>query len=1048
MKSSVSRGGGGKSPSKTLTSLLLWFMVSTHYLQAQSSPEFCQPPAAPLNVALGCGHPCFTGIDPQDIPSFPTATIALDFHFIADASGNNFHCDPNGDPKFYAPTIVQQIIDRANLFFSDPDINAFGSSPKVPDARIRYELYGNPATACDVISFYNNNQSAVFSNANAFHIVIKDGDPDAGISGELGSANHMNLVNIPRAFFLNGATDAGAWGAIMNHEIGHRFGLCHSFSANNTCQDMSPAEECGGVSETVCTVDGVTTPCPPSPPNAPYPLSCEGNRCFGCYCTWGTGNNFMGANGSFRGMTVSQWATMYGSMLSENPVFARFDNMECADIPVHPPLEIPENTVVEWDAFRILDQHVEVRKGATLIIRCEVRVGKDLHIIVNQGARLFVLGGRITSKSDDCRWGGIVVHGNSAMEQPSAAVAKDPSIPLHEHSAGVLWLNGAILENAHTAVSTRGTGGLNTPAYYGGLVLAYDTDFVNNDRAVEFMKYGKANKSIFEYCTFEKGAAPVPYPVRRGVSIWACTGIKFRHSNFRDLSDSAISGYDYSAEVETCEFKGSEYAYRVEVTMPNVSQGITTIQNSTFRNNRFHIYCNASPNYLYGYNIFGNTFLNGQLFGIRIGGEAQYSIKQSNIFQNHLVAVMLIGTGVRFNEVTCNIFETHSPMGLNVRFNNDNLRILANNFLGSSGISMRLEGNNNNKGTIYPLQGNSLVAASNYFAKPANAIVTTQGGTTHFTYYTLPETNPLFTSNLLPTNNLSDGGTNNYGVQKISQNLHQCPSPIQPTDPPTESDLFSARQNTAVLKAAWQADNLNWDKYLAYMDVAAHQEDVLRHVVYHAWLSDSIEHAENLLLGEGTNLAIRGVVGLRVQRGYLAGAQALLDSMPIENQDDQWFKNIMVINMGIAQAGSGNFDLSASQEQLLHTIADNEHSLMRGYACALLSQWRGYTCQEALSEHTPDIEERTVSDNAALLRPVRIYPNPSGGDFFIDLPDYIGEPIRMELVNTAGQLVQHLHFSNNGNATLQTEGMPNGTYWLRLSHSSRVLFSGKIVILR
>ena len=198
------------------------------------------------------------------------------------------------------------------------------------------------------------------------------------------------------------------------------------------------------------------------------------------------------------------------------------------------------------------------------------------------------------------------------------------------------------------------------------------------------MKYGKANKSIFEYCTFEKGAAPVPYPVRRGVSIWACTGVKFRHSNFLDLSDSAISGYDYSAEVETCDFKGSEYAYRAETTMPNVSKGVSTIQNSTFRTNRYHIYCNASSNYLYGYNILGNTFLNGQFFGIRIGGEAQYSIKQSNIFQNHLVAVVLIGTGVRFNEVTCNIFETHSPMGLNVRFNNDDLRILGNNFLGSS----------------------------------------------------------------------------------------------------------------------------------------------------------------------------------------------------------------------------------------------------------------------------------------------------------------------------------------------------------------------------
>ncbi|MFN0015831.1 MAG: hypothetical protein ACKVU2_14915, partial [Saprospiraceae bacterium] len=424
--------------------MIFFTMMGLAKSHAQNGAEFCQSTFQPLSAGLGCGHPCFANVPPNEIESYPLATIALDFHFIADANGNNFHCNPAGDPTFYAPTIVAQIINRANLYFADPEQNQIGSSPQVPDARIRYELYGNPTNACDVISFYGTNQTPVFSNADAFHIVVKNGNPNAGTSGELSGTNSMNLVNVQYAFFVNGSTDAGEWGPIMNHEIGHLFGLCHAFSETNTCPDMDPTAECGG------------------PQPLPAASGCGGNTNFSSYCIYGTGNNFMGANGSFRGMTVSQWATMYGNMLAEKPVFVRFDGMECADIPPHTPLEIPENTVVEWDAFRILDRHVEVRKGATLIIRCEVLVGKSLSIIVNRGARLFVLGGRITSKTESCRWDGIVVHGNSALEQPSENVAKDYNSPLNEFSPGVLWLNGAKLENAHTAISTRGTGGLNT----------------------------------------------------------------------------------------------------------------------------------------------------------------------------------------------------------------------------------------------------------------------------------------------------------------------------------------------------------------------------------------------------------------------------------------------------------------------------------------------------------------------------------------------------------------------------------------------------------
>lgn len=759
----------------------------------------------------------------------------------------------------------------------------------------------------------------------------------------------------------------------------------------------------------------------------------------------------MGANGSFRGMTLSQWATMYGNMLTEKPVFVHFDGTQCVDIPPHAPLEIPENTVVEWNTFRFLDRHVEVRKGATLIITCDVLVGKNLSIIVNRGARLFVLGGRITSKTESCRWDGIVVHGNSALEQPSENVAKDSNSPLNENGAGVVWLNGAILENAHTAISTRGTGGLNTSAYFGGLVLAYDTHFINNDRGVEFMAYGKPNKSKFEYCDFVKGPNAVPFPVRRGVTIWACRDIKFIETHFFDLADNGIYGINFSSEVESCDFKGALYGYRSEVTMPNVSQGTTTIQKSTFRNNRNHIYCNASPNYLYGYNILDNSFLNVQQgYGIRIAGEAQYQIAQGNVFERHIVAVTLSTTGPHNNKVYCNYFASPSLMDINVRFRNDQLHIRGNYFLGTNGQPIRLDGNSGStdltqSASVYENQGDASASAGNVFFKPNSAIVADQNGTINFDYYTVQEP----PANELPTNNMSDNGTNNYQVRKESVNSFDCSDQFLLPSPPTESDLFTARQTTATLKAVWEADNLNQTKRAAYLNATVQQDAILRRLVYDAWLADSNVYAENLLLGEHTNTAIRGVVGMRVLRGDLAGAQTLLDSMPIANQDDQWFKDIMAINLDIADSGAEGFDLSIAQEQTLHTIAAVEHSLMRGYACALLSQWRGYTCTEELPEGLIEGEEREgKADKLPAPLDTQVYPNPvNAGVLHVRYADLIGERLYLELFNSSGQILQQTEFQNSGSTTLPIGHLPDGAYWLRLYHSSRVIHSGKIVVL-
>ncbi len=64
-------------------------------------------------------------------------TLYVNFHFVANAAGENFHCDPNGDPVYYAPTIISSLIGLCNNYFDNPIINQFGNPGQVHDSRLR-----------------------------------------------------------------------------------------------------------------------------------------------------------------------------------------------------------------------------------------------------------------------------------------------------------------------------------------------------------------------------------------------------------------------------------------------------------------------------------------------------------------------------------------------------------------------------------------------------------------------------------------------------------------------------------------------------------------------------------------------------------------------------------------------------------------------------------------------------------------------------------------------------------------------------------------------
>ena len=105
-----------------------------------------------------------------------------------------------------------------------------------------------------------------------------------------------------------------------------------------------------------------------------------------------------------------------------------------------------------WDADMRIYQNVVVKPGATLTVKCTLRLGKNVSISVERGAKLLIDGGFLTNALD-CQeedWQGIYVWGNSDIEQP------EPTGSPVAGKAGIVEVkNKSIIEHAVTAISTR-----------------------------------------------------------------------------------------------------------------------------------------------------------------------------------------------------------------------------------------------------------------------------------------------------------------------------------------------------------------------------------------------------------------------------------------------------------------------------------------------------------------------------------------------------------------------------------------------------------------
>ncbi len=197
------------------------------------------------------------------------------------------------------------------------------------------------------------------------------------------------------------------------------------------------------------------------------------------------------------------------------------------------------NGDILWDSDRDLLTDIYVTTGTTLTIQnCTVNIAGGKRIIIDAGATVIVDNATLTNGCG-AMWQGIEVWGDASKNQ------------YFDHQGKLIVRNNSIIEYARNAVKLGKTGD-DSMQETGGIVLAENSTFRNNIRAIELLKYRNsniANSSItignfssFTNCIFETiedlpgGALPNSF-----ITMWAVDNISIKGCDFQNTNPSAAS---------------------------------------------------------------------------------------------------------------------------------------------------------------------------------------------------------------------------------------------------------------------------------------------------------------------------------------------------------------------------------------------------------------------------------------------------------------------------------------------------------------------------
>ncbi len=991
-----------------------------------SQEEHCLTTGNSQNfVPLENVHCPFSSVLPTDLASLPVITINVNIHFVKYAGNNlvpegNFTpLTSNSDP-FNGNLIAKLLIDGCNEdaqnVVANPLNNAKGYPNYIGDAKLRLHIQADPTNPNDYYNgvWYWNSEPTSFPNKNVLNIVIsgKEGYFD-GVYGETKfNTNRIDLYNLYRLTYNNQAnwTD---YKRLIWHELGHAYGnLCHSFSISNmnVCafKDLNTPGECGKSKGTI---------------------DCGGTDKPNCD-NWTTlSNNIMGFNGKLPwSISPCQWLELYKGLytsLYESTIDFCSDSSQA-------PLVIPSGSTQTWESLKLINRDIVVQTGAQLTVRCEVRMGSNKSIQVQRGARLILDGGIIRNLCYEKSWAGIYVEGNSSIEQPSHESLPNPT------QAGIVYLkNNSRIEHAIDAIATARYGDRWNEVYWGGLVFAENSYLLNNLRAASFMKYNFANKSRFYNCTMNESGV---FDKSVGVTIWDCKGISFEQNNLGPFDHQAIYGINMGISIKNNNqiHDCSSGGICSTVTTPVFGNKIELIGDplpNLFKNNKVY------DIYLAGTDIAGGLLIEKNNFtantapdypGIILSAYSKIDIN-NNYFETRT-------NGINVNDtqypgfVYCNTFVSTSN-SIVLTGNNENT-LVYNNIFNTDGDNIAILkagslGKIFSPQTSTPFSMLEYMSSENCFSSNNfNDIFASPSQTEAFRYKYYQQGN----SCVLPKNNLSDGGINNYVLEPAPHDNKSCPAPILTF--PTNEEYVAWLNYTGELKSQYQTapGNSTADAY-HFADLKLQQWRAM--IVGQAMDSMNYSMVKTALASDTILAAKKMKFGIELAQHNYANAQNILNQMPNVTIEDQYFKYTQQLWLVINQMPWSE-PLTNDQIINLNTISKSQEP-SRVYAIGILALKTGSKFYPGVLSPNHETEFRSSKNQIVLVHESKwkVSPNPKQSGLTQLVGGSFNENLEIDVYNISGKTVYHKPINKYSEPVwLDLSNQPNGIYFINVKTAS------------
>lgn len=975
-----------------LTLLGLFLTLSIHAQQIECIGE---SPDNPLNTqsipdasARAMTTCSLDELSIEEWAAMPTVTFDLAFHFFALSNGDNFTCDPNdpiinsnNSPQIFAPLYMQNILDQMNARMANGLLTDDGQTH---DTKIRFRFVG--PDACSSASFYSANET-VSLNSNAMNIIMNNNGNTTIHGYTFWNANRVYILNTLQ-YYLNISNPPNTHdiARLINHEFLHTRSLNHTHYCNNPCNGISFE-----------LVNGQNVECCGTCYNHNGPAACWG--CNDRQLVMGPGSQLY--------LTPCELKEAWNYILETSPSYQTYCEGQASTGPVI----YDVNGIVVWSGKRVFNTDVRIKSGTTVEVLCEVLMGADKRIIVENGGRLIVNGGTITSLCDNGLWGGIKVTGGNS----------DFDVKIYNQST---------IENTKdAAVSMFPALPYNQAVNFGnGILEAQNSTFNNCKRIAELISFTPQwNSSRIVGCTQNGGVW--------GVTNWNCQDVLVEGNTFNDLSDICVTTIGGSYRLFDNLFNGG----RGNLILNNASAvSPTFVENNTFLGREFGVRS-------VGTSITESTILNNQFncteVDVLLEGDNDFRIENNNF--NAIIGVVASGTGVHANPIHANSFQGNAEgivavgynRGLNFTYNCFNSSV-ADVYVDGT-IRRRIRYNTKPAGNCFSHQGNA-----------SSTVFDIAGNMNNLRYYEPGDLNPTCHDAVkapIQVQRVLNGTLNNIGCGSdgLTPTPPNFPDDFDPCNPGQDpQDIMNAitwlEQELIVLNSGGDVSTYTQDVYDHLIQLYTRCLQNLSGNLFMTHIrSGDFEKARSLYESKTDEISEIAVFTSYIFENDTKSARAFLKQTKSESVEFDDFKTIQYINLERI-AGGYFYEASPRQLKMVKEIAIKEHPYA-AYAKGLyyiFTKELISTDKTRLFEKAEDIP-KVKMDNSIIAK---VYPNPFSTELNLQVEGAKGADVF--IMDQLGREIYQGKMDDD-NLSLSTRKWSTGLVIISISKNGKAIHQGK-----